>query len=408
MILGFVWPEPDSSAAGQRMMKLIKLFRSQNWKVTFASAAVKSEYAADLKSKDIDSYEISVNNSAFDRLIKDLKPTTVLFDRFIMEEQFGWRVQKHCPGAVRILDTEDLHCLRSTRQKAVSENRIFKQTDLLDEDICKREVAGILRSDLSLIISEYEMELLKQFFNIDESLLHYLPFMKMELNETDINEHPKFHKRQDFITIGNFSHAPNLDSVTYLKERVWPLIHERLPGVEMHIYGAYPTQEVRQMHDPEKKFLIKGRAENAKNVVENARVMLAPLRFGAGLKGKLLEAMTCGTPSITTNIGSEGMRIGEKWSGFIADDPKQIAAKAIKLYENEYVWKEAVRKGDEIINKKFANKEHSAQFINKIIQLQHNLNDHRRNNFTGSMLMHHTMASTRYMSRWIEEKNKNK
>ncbi|MGK7369699.1 MAG: hypothetical protein ACNS64_05750, partial [Candidatus Halalkalibacterium sp. M3_1C_030] len=116
MILGFVWPEPNSSAAGQRMMKLIRLFRSQNWEVSFASAAAKSEYAVDLESRDIDCYEINVNSSEFDSLLQFLEPTVVLFDRFIMEEQFGWRVAEHCPKALRVLDTEDLHCLRRTRQ----------------------------------------------------------------------------------------------------------------------------------------------------------------------------------------------------------------------------------------------------------------------------------------------------
>lgn len=406
MILGFVWPEPNSSAAGQRMMKLIRLFRSQNWEVSFASAAAKSEYAVDLESRDIDCYEINVNSSEFDSLLQFLEPTVVLFDRFIMEEQFGWRVAEHCPKALRVLDTEDLHCLRRTRQKAVAENRPFSRTDLLEEEISKREVASIFRSDLSLIISEYEMDILKHLFKVDDDLLHYLPFMETELKETEVNMRPGFQERRNFITIGNFSHGPNLDAVKYLKERVWPRIHNRLPGVEMHIYGAYPTQEVRQLHDPGKNFLVKGRAENAEKVVKYARVMLAPLRFGAGLKGKLLEAMSCGTPSVTTHVGSEGMRLGEKWNGFIADEPEQIADSAIKLYENEHVWKEAVKNGNDIINKKFADKEQRTELIHNILKRQRNLKAHRRSNFTGSMLMHHTMASTRYMSRWIEEKNK--
>lgn len=389
------------------MMKLIRLLKSEGRDITFASPAAKSEFVADLDHLGIARREIQVNNSEFDDFIRDLQPSIVLFDRFVMEEQFGWRVAEQCPEALRILDTEDLHCLRRTRQKAVDGNRPFKTGDLLDEEIAKREVASILRSDLSLIISEYEMDLLKGQFKIDKMLLHYLPFMEKEVSKTAAENRPAFSDRKHFITIGNFSHNPNLDSVTYLKQEIWPLIQPKLPEAEMHIYGAYPSQRVRQLHDPETNFLIKGRADSAESVVRKARVMLAPLRFGAGLKGKLLEAMRCGTPSVTTDIGAEGMQHGDKWSGFIANRPDELAARAIQLYTDEEKWSKAVRSGDTIINEKFAVEKHSSGLISKISALQENLREHRKNNFAGSMLMHHTMASSRYMSRWIEEKNKN-
>ena len=97
--------------------------------------------------------------------------------RFMIEEQYGWRVMKNCPNALRILDTEDLHCLRKTRHKALKEKRVFSKNDLLKEDITKREIASILRCDLSLMISTFEMDLLQNFFKIDEKLLYHLPFL---------------------------------------------------------------------------------------------------------------------------------------------------------------------------------------------------------------------------------------
>ena len=406
LILGFVWPEPDSSAAGQRMMKLIRLFQSEGWEITFASPAAKSEFMADLDQLGVESHEIKVNSSDFDRFVRDLQPSIVLFDRFVIEEQFGWRVAQQCPGALRILDTEDLHCLRRTRRKAVAENRIFNTRDLLGEEVSKREIASILRCDLSLIISEYEMDLLKNLFKVDPVLLHYLPFMENKVDGATAGNLPGFHERRHFITIGNFSHGPNLDSAIYLKREIWPLIHRKLPEAQMLIFGAYPTQKAWQLHDPETNFLIKGRAESAESVIKNARVMLAPLRFGAGLKGKLLEAMRCGTPSVTTDIGAEGMQAGKRWSGFTANRPDELAARAVQLYTQEEEWEKAVSAGYKIIDEKFADKKQRSGLIEKISQLQHNLEDHRKNNFTGAMLMHHTMASSRYMSRWIEEKNK--
>ena len=106
-----------------------------------------------------------------------MQPQIVLFDRFIMEEQFGWRVAEHCPEAIRILDTEDLHCLRKTREICLKKNIPFSYEELLKQDISKREIAAILRCDLSLVISPFEIEILKNTFKVAESILMYLPFL---------------------------------------------------------------------------------------------------------------------------------------------------------------------------------------------------------------------------------------
>lgn len=381
------------------------MFLSEGWEVTFASPAAKSTHMANLENFGISCIEINVNSSAFDGFIKNLEPTMVLFDRFVIEEQFGWRVAKQCPEAMRILDTEDLHCLRRTRQKAVKRNRAFNVADLLEEDISKREIAAILRSDLSLIISEKEMEILTDLFKVDSGLLHYLPFLTAGIDESAAGEWPGFDDRNHFITIGNFSHEPNLDSVNYLKNEVWPLIQNELPEAEMHVYGAYPTQKVWDLHKPDEYFYIKGRADDSSAVVSKARIMLAPLRFGAGLKGKLLEAMLCGTPCVTTDIGAEGMAGGQPWSGKIANEPGKIASAAVELYRNKKKWKEAQKNGRDIINKRFRKEKFEEGLVDRLTGLRSNLKKHRRQNFVGAMLMHHTMASTEFMSRWIEAKN---
>jgi len=125
LIIGFVWPEPSSSAAGSRMMQLIDLFLKRNFEVIYASPAKFSEHAEDLKQLGVVQKQIEVNNSNFDTFIKEEEPTHILFDRFMMEEQFGWRVAEHCPQAIRILDTEDLHFLRKARQQAYKEQKTF-------------------------------------------------------------------------------------------------------------------------------------------------------------------------------------------------------------------------------------------------------------------------------------------
>jgi len=407
LIIGFVWPEPKSSAAGSRMMQLIRFFREQKWDITFASAANPTQHMTDLSDHGVKTQSIKINDESFDAFVKNLNPDAVLFDRFMTEEQFGWRVHVACPAAIRILDMEDLHSLRQSRQLAVNAGRTFTNSDLFT-DLAKREMASIYRCDISLVISEPEIDLLKNFFGIQEELLLYLPYMLEPISEVNRLSWPTFEDRSDFVSIGNFRHKPNFDSVHYLKEQIWPLIRKSLPNVNIHIYGAYPSQKINQLDSPVDGFRIMGRAEDAREVMRNARVCLAPLRFGAGLKGKLTEAMQCGTPSITTEVGAEGIPGDLPWAGKIENDPHKFAQASIQYYTDREAWTEAQMNGIAIINLRFSPTDFSQAFSDFLDEIMGDIESHRQNNFTGSMLMHHSMASTRFMSRWIEEKNKNR
>ncbi|WP_299190240.1 glycosyltransferase family 4 protein [uncultured Aquimarina sp.] len=408
LIIGNVWPEPNSSAAGSRMLQLIQLFISKGFKITFASTAAESEHMYDINTLGVTKTTIAINDNSFDNFINNLKPQFVIFDRFMSEEQFGWRVAKHCPKALRILNTEDLHCLRKTREEAFKKKIDFTYSYLKSSDMAKREIASIYRSDISLIISSKEIDILRNQFNIRKELLQYLPFLLDPINTQTKNNWKPYNQRSHFITIGNFRHEPNWNSVLYLKETIWPLIKKELPETELHIYGAYPPPKATQLHNPKEGFHIKGWTKNAAEVMQQARICIAPIRFGAGIKGKLSEAMLNGTPSITTTIGAEGM-LGEDsdWNGFIKDKPEEFAKAAIKLYKNENIWNQAQQNGIEIINTHFKKEELSNRLIERIFKLKDNLEEHRHQNFIGSMLQHHTMKSTEFMSRWIEEKNKN-
>ena len=407
LIIGTVWPEPNSTASGKRMLQIIEQFQIQNWEVIFASSAMKSEFMIDLKSIKVATKAIELNNSSFDDFITKLNPTIVLFDRFMIEEQFGWRVTENCPDCLRILDTEDLHFLRNARLEAFKKGTIVNEKDYLKSELAKREIASIYRCDISLIISETEINLLTKTFKIDQRILHYLPFLLDEISENDVVNFPTFEERNHFITIGNFRHEPNWNAVLYLKETIWPLIRKQLPKAEMHIYGSYVTAKATQLHNEKEGFLINGRAENAKEVIKKSRILLAPLRFGAGIKGKLTDAMECCTPSITTSIGAEAMHGNLDWNGSITDNPHDFAEAAISLYTDEKKWKIAQKNGIEIINSRYSKTQFGNLFIEKIKATQNDLENHRMANFIGEMLQHQSMKSTKYMSKWIEEKNKN-
>ena len=398
VIIGGVWPEPTSTAAGSRMLQLISLFQKQDYEITFLCSASKSDFSFDLGTISVKTKAIQLNDSSFDAEIKSLNPDVVLFDRFMIEEQYGWRVMEHCPNALRILDTEDLHFLRKSREVAYKQNRELVFEDYIS-DTFKREMASMYRCDLTLLISEYEMQLATETFKIDASLLHYLPFLSEEINPNV----PNFEKRNHFVSIGNFLHEPNWQTVLALK-KCWKSIKKQLPEAELHVYGAYVSEKAKQLHNEKEGFLIKGRAESVLDVYSKAKVLLAPIPYGAGLKGKLFEAMQLGLPSITTKMGAEAMNGNLNWNGFITSDEADFIEKA-ELYTNKSLWETTQQNGYEIIKNRFKKELFASDFINQVANLQEHLKTHRNQNFLGQILQHQSLQSTKYMSKWIEAKN---
>jgi hypothetical protein len=396
VIIGFVWPEPTSSAAGIRILQLIHSLLNENYDVVFVTQAQESDFAFDLTSLNVATYKIQVNDSSFDKFIKEQNPDIVLFDRFIMEEQFGWRVADQCPNALRILDTEDLHFLRKERQQKL--NQITEKETF--SDISKREIASIYRCDVSLIISEIEMNLLRDRFQVPSERLMYLPMWSETVSFVN-----SFQERANFMFVGNFMHEPNWDTVLYLKKEVWPLIREHLPKAEIHIYGAYPTEKVYQLNNEKEGFVIKGRAEDVNEICQKYRLMLAPLRFGAGVKGKFIDAMRNGLPSVTTSLGIESMVEATNWPGVVSDNLQTNIDEVVDLYTNEKKWTKMSDLAIETHIEKFTANQWPAIFIENVEKYKLNIKKIREQNFTGAMLMHHLHQGTKFMSKWIELKN---
>ena len=403
LIIGYVWPEPNSSAAGGHMLSLLRLFRDAGWSLHYASPAARGEHECDLSLEDIKTHEISLNCSSFDTFVAELNPDAVLFDRFLIEEQFGWRVSQACPDAMRILDMEDVHSLRDARHRAIKAGKPIEEA-VTTSEVALREAAAIFRCDLSLVISDKEVEFLKSTYLIPETLMVHCPFL-IQIHERAFIP---FEGRAHFISRGNFRHAPNWDAVLQLKEKIWPFIRKSLPEAQLHIYGAYPPPKAVSLHNEREGFLVKGWVTDAQEVMSKARVCLSPLRFGAGLKGKLTEAMLCGTPSVTTKVGAEGIQGAFPWAGAVVEGDQAFAQAAIALYSDKRAWIVAQKRGESILKSRFNKDEITQRVMKKVESVYRDLPAHRAKNFIGEMLQHHSMKSTQYLSQWIEAKGKHK
>jgi hypothetical protein len=421
LVIGYVWPEPRSSAASGHVMQILDTFLQQGWDITFSSPAGTGEHRADLTALGIREVAIELNNSSFDEFITELAPDIVLFDQFMMEEQFGWRVEKHCPDALRVLETSDLQSLRHARHQRLKE-RLKDRDDandfselfapalreefelMADTDLAKREIAALYRCDLNLMISEVEIELLVEQFKLPRNLLHWCPLMVDLPNSSPT----PFADRAHFLSIGNFRHAPNWDAVLWMKTAIWPLIREQLPTAQLHIYGAYTPPKATALHNSAQGFHVMNWAEDALQVMSAARVCLAPLRFGAGIKGKIVDAMICGTPNVTTPIGAEAMHGTQVWPGAVTLTARTFADNAVQLYKDEARWLQAQASGFELLRTRYPSSTHGPALIARLNDCRQQLRAIRRDNFTGSMLRHHQHKSTQYMSQWIEAKNRYK
>ena len=402
--IGTVWPEPDASAAGSRTMRLLEACQGAGYEVRFVSPCQENLHQQALEHQGIRTARLAPNDAAFDSFISEYRPEIVCFDRFMIEEQFSWRVREHLPEALRVLDTVDLHSLRRERQRTVTSGDSSPSTSLSDDTL--RELAAIYRSDLSLIISRTEASLLNDRFNVPNSLVEVTGFFY-----PDPLPYPRWQERAHLVFIGNGLHAPNVDAVRLLKHTLWKAIRAALadrgvPDAELHIYGAYLPQEILQFDNPQEGFRVKGKTDDLYGTLQQYRCNLAPLRFGAGLKGKVSDGWMVGTPCVATPIAAEGMSSGELFGGVIEESLERYPQRVSELYTNQDAWNRAQITGREVLTTLFSQAINARIFQERLARLVQESSHLRQQNTVGSILWHHGLRSTEYFSRWIECKNR--
>lgn len=398
VVIGKVWPEPNSSAAGVRMMQLLETLVDSEADLHFCTTANKTGFENSLSEYPIETSEIKLNSKSFDTLILGLSPDIVIYDRFMTEEQFGWRVTQNCPKVKQILNTEDLHFLRDARKEASKKDENIDDSAIRSEMLF-RELLSIHRCDSVLLVSEFEKKLLKKSYDIQNEKLQYLPLFKSRNSKM-----LSFEERSDFMFIGNYYHDPNWDALLILKKHVWPLIRNQIPNAVLNIYGAYSSQKITDLHNEKDGFLIHGRIDEVDIAFSSARICLAPIRFGAGIKGKFLDAMANGTPVVTTPIGAEDMTLNDTWCGRISESWEELANEAVLLCNSKEEWLKSQGVGFSILDEKFSQQKFKALFE----VVFDSISIDRERSLTEELVQHHSMKSSMYLSKWIAEKERKK
>lgn len=391
-----LWPEPRSSAAGVRTIEIGQFIRRLGYQLVGVAPGAASSHSDEWQNTGVRTLTCDPNSSEAAEILKTLSPELVLYDRFYTEEKYGWRARELWPKALHMIDTSDLHCLRGARQRAHLANSevLAPHDDFFGEDFL-REIASLHRADVCLVVSSYETEwLIGQGF--EKERVCYLPFSaqadKVLSPQTD---------RSGYCFLGNYLHAPNVDAVRWLESELWPALRKQLPEAQLHLYGAYPSQAISQLHG-KNGIHSHGFVEDHRQAIARHLVMLAPLRFGAGIKGKILEAWATGTPVIGTPLAFEGM--GSGFSEFTATGE---FVEQIQNLQKPECWRKNVEMGLERLENKFEREVIFKTFAEFLTASQLGLTEIRKS-LTGRLLRHHGAQSLKYFSQWIEEKNKNR
>jgi len=418
-----VWPEWTSSAAGVRTRFIAETLRDAGYRVIVQCSAVDTPFRGQLEALGFETRYQPINESSFDQWIQTTAPTLVIYDRFVIEEQFGSRIRQHAPRAIHVLDTQDVHFLRRYREKIAKKGQWqdlehesdecalnhLRQQNWSTQVDALREIGSILRCDLSLIVSEFELNLLQgaPFFVPTERLL----LNRWAAEPLASDQVPSWDNREGLVMIGNYRHPPNLDGVLWFHREVWPVLKKISQGTlpRVHIYGAYAPREVSALHQPEDGIVFHGWAASESDALARAKINLAPLRFGAGIKGKILEGWRVGLPCVGTRIASEGMCGDLPFGGRIAHSAESFAQAIHELYSiDTSAYQQASEAGMQILKKYYLPEVIVPALLSRIQQIRENLGNVRKQNFIGSLLSHDSHARTKYFSAWIEAKNLSK
>jgi hypothetical protein len=421
-----LWPEPNSSAAGVRTSALLQYFaNSPLYNNVHYACGGKREI--DTKLDCVSYHYLPANRTTeiqkFLRKQNNLK--VVIFDRFFAEEAYSFHFHKEANHILRVLDMQDMHSLRVYRQNIVKNWDDQKSGTGLDclkdgmmiksipkigsfhskKSLLLRELAAIHRCDLVMVCSSEELSLLQNEFGVCPEKLILAPFFVPTKRLMTLN----FEDRRDFVFLGGFKHPPNIDQVKILKNVLWKQIRRRLPDANIHIFGAYPPLQVQQMNDSKNGFLVHGYLPNLDDL-NHYRVMLAPIRYGAGLKGKIVDSWMYGCPVVSTSMGMEGMFVesdtNNTWGGFIGNDNEEFVENAVTLYSDKMIWKKCQENGFSLLQKLFEERSNFERIQHAITEACEKNDIRRSRDYTSALLWSQQARSTEYFSKWIELKEK--
>lgn len=337
-------PFPDRDAGSVRMHAILTCLREIGHHVTFwpDTHCPLDHYTKDLQAKGV---EVEYGTKSFEEFIRERAGyyDHVILSRPIVAPRYLPLIKHYSPQAKIIFDTVDLHYIRLGRQAKIENNSELEAQSKKWKII---ELGLIDQADTSLVVSSFEKTELEK---VDPTQRVEIVSLIHELREKPASN---FSKRKGVMFIGSYSHLPNKDGLIWFVENVWPLILRAEPKLSFTIIGSNMPTDLFAQEKASVKVL--GFVEDPSDNFESSRVFVAPLRFGAGIKGKILQSIEYGLPVVTTSVGAEGMFLEDNKTAMIADDPEDFAKKLLEIYTNKTLWENVSRQSQKVLTDHFS------------------------------------------------------
>lgn len=322
-------PLTDQDSGSVRMDALMRIFAGMGFKVTFFpdNGQYPQPHTDALRARGVEVLTVAAIGS----LRRHLEKHGGLYEVVVLSRaDVGARmiddVRRFCTDARILFDTVDLHYVREMRTAALEGDEAMRRNALARKE---QELGVAARADVTLVVSQIERETLRS----------ERPFLNVEVVSNIHRVHgrgPGFEGRTGILFVAGFRHPPNVDAIRWFTSSIWPMVRTRLRGAVLHVVGSEPPEEVRALAAAD--VVIHGYQKDLTPYLEGCRLSIAPLRVGAGVKGKINQSMSHGLPVVGTTVATEGMSLVHEEDVLVADRPDDFADAIVRLHEDRELW----------------------------------------------------------------------
>jgi GT2 family glycosyltransferase/glycosyltransferase involved in cell wall biosynthesis len=331
LVVDAMTPEPTRDSGSLRLCAILRLLDEQGWSTTFAVDDGRAS-ATEMSALGALGIEVLCRPWTTDlpHWLREhgRELHAVILCRHNVAGQYAALVRRHAPQARLLFDTVDLHFLREHRAAKLRGNQVMTKGAKASRH---SELALIEQCDITLVVSPYEQKLLAQL----------APQARVELlsNIQDIHGCHRGHAgRRDLIFVGGYGHPPNADAIRWMAHEILPQLRAALPDLRLHLFGDIPEAVRHTLATPGLE--LHGRIADLTPWFDTCLASLAPLRFGAGVKGKINLAMSYGVPVIATAVAVEGMQLRHGVNVLVADDAAACVDAVIQLQRDDALWQQ--------------------------------------------------------------------
>ena len=336
---------PDQDSGSVRMQALLEILVGMGVHVTFVAENLeyRQPYVRDLQQQGVEVW-YSPHIQSVTQLLEQRGALfdTVMICRHYIASPLIAAVRQHAPQAQLWFDTVDLHYLREERLAALEQSSRLADVAAVTK---QQELGVIAACDVTFVVSPVEQALLAQ--TLPDAKVAILSNIHEPLDHT-----PGYSEREGLLFVGGFQHPPNVDAVTWFVQEVWPLVHAQAPEIKVRVVGSKMPETLRSLAGPGIEIL--GFVQDIDPLLAQSRISIAPLRYGAGVKGKVNQAMSHGLPVVATPAAVEGMDLTHGQHVLVADTPAAYAQEIIRLYNDPVLWQQLVEGGKANVAKTFS------------------------------------------------------